>query len=149
MFEIPNRSYGIFSRYQKISQPLFLCDIFLKQNFAKYRKSIAKYGRYHRYRDRKRVVHQVKYMTFSRRYCRYRRCRMFFLPVSYDFGAFCRFFYIILQPNRIPNYRYLQFGYWKPKLRSQLCILLRYYCNRTTSKIKGITGVHHMNRQGL
>ena len=123
--------------------------VFVLHFFYVFLQNIAKYRRYHRYRDRKRVVHQVKYMTFSRRYCRYRRCRMFFLPVSYDFGAFCRFFYIILQPNRIPNYRYLQFGYWKPKLRSQLCILLRYYCNRTTSKIKGITGVHHMNRQGL
>ena len=58
----------------------------------KFCKTIAKYRRYHRYRDRKRVVHQVKYMTFSRRYCRYRRCRMFFLPVSYIFGAFCCFF---------------------------------------------------------
>ena len=51
---------------------------FFLQNIAKYCKisqNTAKYCRYHRYRDRKRVVHQVKYATFSRRY---RRCRMFF-----------------------------------------------------------------------
>ena len=43
------------------------CQLFL-QNI----KLLQKYRRHHRYWDRKRVVHQVKYMTFSR------RCRMFF-----------------------------------------------------------------------
>ena len=62
---IPNRRYRMFfSRYRKISQPHFVCDIFF---FTKYCKISQKYHRYYRYRNRKRVVHQVKYVTFSRR----------------------------------------------------------------------------------
>ena len=72
------RTAGIacfFSRYRKISQPHFLCDISF---FTKYCKISQKYHRYYRYRNRKRVVHQVKYVTFSRRYRWYCRYRMFF-----------------------------------------------------------------------
>ena len=68
MPHIPNRRYHMLFKIWKILQSHFLCDILRYVFFTKY----CRYHIYHMYWDRKRVVHQVKYMTFSR------RCRMFF-----------------------------------------------------------------------
>ena len=101
------------------------CDII----FYKISQNIAKYRRDHRYRDRKRLIHQVKYMTFSRRYCRYLRCRMFFKAFRYDFGAFCCFLHNIATE---PHTASLFFAVWLSQLQPQF--FLQSYRNRTASK---------------
>ena len=62
---IPNRRYHMLFKIWKISQSHFLCDILRYVFFTKY----CRYHIYHMYWDRKRVVHQVKYMTLSHRCC--------------------------------------------------------------------------------
>ena len=80
----PNRRYRMFfqdiAKYRNRTFGAIFCDILFYKISQKYRR----YQRYHR----KRVVHQVKFMTLIRRY---RRCHIFSKPLSYDIGTFCRF----------------------------------------------------------